>query len=76
MKKLSALPSWALTRLIIWSMLPRLRPDHPWIGRKFRLGEWAEGRTKYTRDWDKVSWFLLGCWVLVLLFRVLRGKWL
>ena len=62
MKKLYALPTWAITN-IITPFLPR---EHPWRMRWFELADWAEKQTDLCRSFDFVFWGILV--ILLLLF--------
>lgn len=64
MLNLEAIPTWALTRLIIWS--ERLPAGHPWAGKRFTLTDWQEHRTQICRAFDQMLW--LNAMALMYLF--------
>jgi len=64
MKRLRALPTWALTNAFTGS---RLVPEkHPWHGRWFTLPEWYRGQTPECRMFDWCLWWSLLCLLVVL----------
>ena len=62
MKKYTALPTWLLTNVAAFYVLPK---GHPWWHRYFTLDEWAPARTGLCKLFDFDSWLII---VVALLF--------